>query len=57
MATISIGGFELAFGTIIGIILLSIFNNIGQTIAKVYFEPFLKDFKQKHDKFLNGGKK
>lgn len=50
---LTIGGFELAIGAMFGLILFSIFNNIGAAIAKVYFEPWLKRFKRRHDKLLD----
>lgn len=53
MVAIEIGGFELAIGTIVGLVLLSIFNNAGAVICKVYFEPWLKRFKARHDKIID----
>jgi hypothetical protein len=52
MAIIEIGALELAFGGIVGLVLLSIFNNAGAVICKVYFEPWLIKFKARHEKLF-----
>jgi hypothetical protein len=53
MAIIQIDALGLAAGGILGLVLLSIFNNAGAVICKVYFEPWLKNFKARHDKVFN----
>ena len=52
MATLTLGSFELSVGVVIGLILFGIVNNVGAVITKVYFEPWLINFKSKHDKAL-----
>ena len=52
MPTITFGALELSASFIAGGIGLAFINGIGSAMSKIYFEPWLKRFKNRHDKVL-----
>lgn len=47
---INIGVFELSITFILGTILFTILQSVGNAFGKVYIEPALTNFKKRHEK-------